>query len=160
MLRNRAILVMITTLLVLGSLGAAAAPSNPPDLQNGRVSQIIDAHQFIVSGVGPVRLLGVQLPPQDSAVAALATAYVTRLIGEQQVYVRIYPANLRYSDGFYRAVMFVYSPDGKVITLNTKLLAQGLATLVHESNPSTAHWEGCVREAQRKGLGMWGMTGR
>jgi len=158
---KRALLLVLFGLLLTGAASAASL--------SGRVEQVYDGDTLVVSGVGEVRLLGIDAPEREASerdayyrrrgiseqtlrqTALSARRYVLQQAGTRIVTLATERAE---RDRYGRLLAYVYLPDGRM--LNRQLLAEGLAAVYRRFDFSLKQ-EFLAEEAtaQRRGVGMW-----
>lgn len=142
----------LAVLLVVVLVGCAAPPA-----QAQRVRQVIDGDTITVSGVGVVRLLGVDAPEIEGKYRHAerfgdqATRFMKRLV-EGQVVRLEYDGPRR--DQYHRTLAYVFLEDGTLV--NEAIIRAGWAevyrrfTLVRKPALMAAE-----REARAAHRGMW-----
>jgi len=139
-------LVAFTLLVALPGLAAAQ-----------RVRQVIDGDTITVSGVGVVRLLGVDAPEktggyrQSEPFGDAATAFMRRLV-EGQIVKLEYDGPRK--DQYNRTLAYVFLPDGRLT--NLEIIKAGLAETYRrfEYQRKEAFFA-AEREAKNAKRGMW-----
>lgn len=143
---GRAAIVAVSLLVAVPSLAAAQ-----------RVRQIIDGDTITVSGVGVVRLLGVDAPEKHGGYRPsepfgdAATAFMKRLLEGKDV-------RLEYDgprkDQYNRTLAYVFLPDGRLA--NLEIIKAGYAETYrrfdYQRKPAYFAAEREAKEARR---GMW-----
>jgi len=122
-----------------------------------RVRQVIDGDTITVSGVGVVRLLGVDAPEktggyrQSEPYGDAATAFMKRLVEGQIVKLEYDGAR---KDQYNRTLAYVFLPDGRLV--NVEMIKAGLAETYrrfeYKRKPDFFTAERDAKEAKR---GMW-----
>jgi micrococcal nuclease len=146
--------------LIIGLLLMGCADSGGERSSGGRVSASVTKHTdgdtLWLSGVGKVRLIGVDTPEVFSGVECYgrrAAAFVRRVLplGSE---VR-YRLGAEERDRYGRALAYVWLDDGRF--LNRLLLARGFAqTLTIPPNVEYAgDFAAAARGARGRGLGLW-----
>lgn len=129
-----------------------------PDLAAAqRVRQVIDGDTITVSGVGVVRLLGVDAPEktggyrQSEPFGDAATAFMKRLVEGQIVKLEYDGAR---KDQYNRTLAYVFLPDGRLV--NVEMIKAGLAETYRrfEYTRKPAFFA-AEREAKDAKRGMW-----
>lgn len=143
--RRRALFVLIA-LLAVASPAAAQ-----------RVRQVIDGDTITVSGVGVVRLLGVDAPEktggyrESEPFGDAATAFMKRLVESQEVRLEYDGAR---KDQYNRTLAYVYLGDGRLA--NVEIIRAGYAETYrrfeYRLKPQFFAAERDARDARR---GMW-----
>jgi micrococcal nuclease len=147
-----------TTRVVRLTLVALALLAALPDLGEAqRVRQVIDGDTITVSGVGVVRLVGVDAPEktggyrQSEPFGDAATAFMKRLLEGQIVTLEFDGAR---KDQYNRTLAYVFLPDGRLA--NIEIIRAGLAETYrrfeYTRKPAFFAAERDAREAKR---GMW-----
>lgn len=122
-----------------------------------RVRQVIDGDTITVSGVGVVRLLGVDAPEktggyrQSEPFGDAATTFMKRLVESQDV-------RLEYDgprkDQYNRTLAYVFLRDGRLA--NLEIIKAGLAESYRRFDyVRKADFFAAEREAQAERRGMW-----
>ena len=122
-----------------------------------RVRQIIDGDTITVSGVGVVRLLGVDAPEktggyrQSEPYGDAATAFMKRLLEGQIVRLEYDGAT---KDQYNRTLAYVFLPDGRLA--NVEIIKAGFAETYrrfeYRRKPDFFAAERAAKDAKR---GMW-----
>jgi micrococcal nuclease len=145
--------VTVRLAVLIGALvGGCAAPA---DAQ--RVRQVIDGDTITVSGVGVVRLIGVDAPEKTGGYRAsepfgdAATAYMRTLLEGQTV-------RLEYdgprTDDYKRTLAYVFLPDGRLA--NLEIIRAGWAESYRRfAYTRKPEFFAAEREAQDARRGMW-----
>jgi micrococcal nuclease len=122
------------------------------------VERVIDGETLIVSGIGPVRLLGVDVPrtidAQRPADADQATVFLRTLLTNRTIRLEY---DAIQTDAAQRRWAYVYVGTGTLV--NAALLTEGLGRLNAEV-PFKMHEEfrRAEREAQTARRGLWAAT--
>jgi micrococcal nuclease len=123
---------------------------------SARVTQHTDGDTLWLSGIGKVRLIGIDTPEVHGAVECYgrrASAAVERLlpVGSE---VR-YRLGVEERDRYGRALAYVWLDDGRF--LNRLLLARGLAQplTVPPNTEYADRFAAVARQARRGGRGLW-----
>lgn len=145
--------------VVIVLLSVAAWPS-PAFAQ--RVRQVIDGDTITVSGVGVVRLLGVDAPEKSGGYRAAepfgdaATAFMKKLLEGRDV-------RLEYDgpkkDQYNRTLAYVVLPDSRVV--NVEIIRAGLAETYRRFDfKKKPDYQAAEREAREARRGMWSVRRR
>ena len=139
----------LLTLTLLAALPGAAAAQ--------RVRQVIDGDTITVSGVGVVRLLGVDAPEktggyrQSEPFGDAATAYMKRLVEGQIVKLEYDGAR---KDQYNRTLAYVFLPDGRLA--NVEIIKAGFAETYRRFEYTRKPvFFAAEREAKDAKRGMW-----
>lgn len=143
---------MLTAVVLTWLLAGAAAPAEAQ-----RVRQVIDGDTITVSGVGVVRLLGVDAPEKTGSYREsepfgdAATTFMRRLL-EGQV-VRLEYDGPR-KDKYNRTLAYVVLPDGR--TANEAIIRAGFAETYRRFDfVKKPQFQAAEREARTAKRGMW-----
>jgi micrococcal nuclease len=152
-------------LLALASLGGcSSSPSEtveaPRERISARVTKHTDGDTLWLSGIGKVRLIGVDTPEvygDDECYGREASAFVERMVPLGAAVS--YRLGIEERDRYGRALAYVYLEDGRL--LNRLLLGRGYAQVL--TVPPNVEFEQRFRRAARRaraaGRGLWGATG-
>lgn len=124
-----------TTVCLLALLGLVVlAGQEPAKVQSGvyLCSSVESPTLLQVEGVGSVRLIGVQVA-EGSPQATKALELVKKLVEGKLVRIDVCPVQPKDEQGNVRAEVF-YAEKGQWVSLNRRLLREGLAKLVAEPN--------------------------
>ena len=140
---------------VLANLLAVGVPAQSPDAVV--VERVIDGDTVVVSGIGTVRLIGVD-PPETvdprkpvQFFGKEASAFATGLLLRQTVRVEY---DQQRTDRYNRTLAYLYLPDGRLA--NTEIIRQGYghAYLSYPFSKMEAFRQ-AEREAREAGRGLW-----
>ena len=136
------------------------APHGPADSVSARVTRHTDGDTLWLSGIGKVRLIGVDTPEvfgEDECFGQRASAFV-ELTAPLGAAVR-YRLGVEERDRYGRALAYVWLRGGRF--LNRLLLARGYAqVLTVPPNVEYAdQFARVARRARRAGRGLWGRPG-
>lgn len=139
----------LVTLALLAAVPSSAAAQ--------RVRQVIDGDTITVSGVGVVRLLGVDAPEKHGGYRPsepfgdAATAFMKRLLEGKDVRLEYDGAR---KDQYNRTLAYVFLPDGRLA--NLEIIKAGLAETYRrfEYQRKPAYFA-AEREAKEARRGMW-----
>jgi len=139
----------LVALALLAALPGAAAAQ--------RVRQVIDGDTITVSGVGVVRLLGVDAPEktggyrQSEPFGDAATSFMKRLVEGQIVRLEFDGAA---KDQYNRTLAYVFLPDGRLA--NVEIIKAGFAeTYRRFEYKRKPDFFAAEREAKDAKRGMW-----
>jgi micrococcal nuclease len=127
-----------------GSGGATSARA-PADAESARLTKHTDGDTFYLSGIGKVRLIGIDTP---------------EVFGEQECFGREASRfGVEERDRYGRALAYVWLDDGRF--LNRMLVARGFAQPL--TVPPNVEYEDvfvrAARRAREAGRGLWGHPG-
>jgi micrococcal nuclease len=144
--------------LLLSALAGcgASAPAQPADRIPARVTRHTDGDTLWLSGIGKVRLIGVDTPEVHGKVECYgreASAFVRRLLplGSR---VR-YSLDVDERDRYGRALAYVYIDDGRF--LNLLLVQRGYAQplTIPPNDRYAARFVAAARRARSRAVGLW-----
>jgi micrococcal nuclease len=127
----------------------------------GHVERVVDGETLVVSGIGPVRLLGVDVPrtvdaqrpadpDADPAIVFLRTLLTNRTIRLEYDAVR--------TDAARRLLAYVYTANGTLV--NAALLKEGLGrTNAEVPFKMLEEFRRAERDAQTARRGLWAAKG-
>ncbi len=154
----------LTALLAVCALAGCAAPAADPggsgEQTSARVTKHTDGDTLWLSGIGKVRLIGMDTPEVFGTVECFgreASAFVERTVplGAE---VR-YRLGVEERDRYGRALAYVWLRDGRF--LNRLLVARGYAQPL--TVPPNVEYEDtfvrAARRAREAALGLWGRPG-
>lgn len=151
------IAVLVSVLAPLGGGAAAeqaAAPSSTPAL---RVRQVIDGDTITVSGVGTVRLIGVDAPEKTGGYrdsepyGDAAMRFMRDLVAGKLVRLE-YDGERK--DPYDRTLAYVFLEDGTLV--NTAIIRAGLAETYRRFDyRRKSEFQAAEQEARRAKRGMW-----
>ena len=151
---------LLAVLALAGCAGQAADPAEPGERRSARVTKHTDGDTLWLSGIGKVRLIGVDTPEVYGAAECYgreASAFVERTLplGSE---VR-YRLGVDERDRYGRALAYVWLRDGRL--LNRLLAARGYAQPL--TVPPNVEYEDvfvdATRRAREAGRGLWGRGG-
>jgi endonuclease YncB( thermonuclease family) len=151
---------LLTVVVLAGCSGPAADPEVPGGRTSARVTKHTDGDTLWLSGIGKVRLIGMDTPEVYGEVECFgreASAFVERTVplGAE---VR-YRLGVEERDRHGRALAYVWLHDGRF--LNRLLVARGFATPL--TVPPNVEYEDLfvrvARRAREAGRGLWGRPG-
>ena len=169
----RRLLLFLFLLLLPAGLGPTAAAGGAERL-HGRVAYVYDGDTIRVSGIGKVRLLGIDTPEHAASdrdrfyrrwnirpatlrrVASAARSFVARAAGGRDVTLEL---GRQTRDSYGRILAYVYLPDHSL--LNRTLLQKGYASVFRKYGfDRKAEFLRIEERARRRGLGLWAGTRR
>jgi micrococcal nuclease len=151
---------LLTVLALAGCAAPGTDPQEPGQRTTERVTKHTDGDTLWLSGIGKVRLIGMDTPEVYGGVECFgreASAFVERTVplGTE---VR-YRLGLEERDRYGRALAYVWLRDGRF--LNRLLVARGYATPL--TVPPNVEYEDLfvrvARRAREAGRGLWGRPG-
>jgi endonuclease YncB( thermonuclease family) len=155
------LLAVVVIALALAGCSEPAADSAPGgDLTTARVTKHTDGDTLWLSGIGKVRLIGIDTPEvfgQAECYGRQASAFVTRTVplGSE---VR-YRVGIDERDRYGRALVYLWLLDGRF--LNRLLIVRGFALPL--TVPPNVEYEDlfvrAARRAREAGRGLWGRPG-
>jgi micrococcal nuclease len=136
------------------------APTQPPDYH--RVTRVIGADTVEVDAVGPVRMIGVEIPDEKKYPlnAQSARAFTESSLTGQLVRLEFDPANAARGnkDNVGHTLAYVYKQDGSLF--NAELIKQGYAFVrVSEPFKLVDDFRAFERDAMQAMRGVWGTGG-
>jgi micrococcal nuclease len=158
--------VVLLVAALAGCDGAELAePAGPPAPRAGervpaRVTKHTDGDTLWLSGVGKVRLIGVDTPEVYGGVECYgreASAFVERLLPLGRGVS--YTLGVEERDRYGRALAYVYTDDGRF--LNLVLVRRGYAQplTIPPNDEYADRFVAASRTARRRGAGLWGLGG-
>ena len=152
-LRQLAALILAAA---LSGCGTPAQPAERADRIPARVTRHTDGDTLWLSGIGKVRLIGVDTPEVYGRVECYgreASAFVKRLLplGSR---VR-YSLGVERRDRYGRALAYVYTGDGRL--LNLLLVRRGYAQplTIPPNDRLAARFVAAARRARARRVGLW-----
>ncbi len=152
---------LLATVALAGCAELAAEPAEPgQERTSARVTRHTDGDTLWLSGIGKVRLIGVDTPEAYGAVECFgreSSAFVERTVplGSE---VR-YRLGVEERDRYGRALAYLWLRDGRF--LNRLLVARGYAQPL--TVPPNVEYEDifvrAARRAREAGRGLWGQPG-
>jgi micrococcal nuclease len=148
---------LLAVLTLAGCAGQSADPAEPGERTGARVTKHTDGDTLWLSGIGKVRLIGVDTPEVYGGVECYgreASAFVERILPlGSEVNYRL---GVDERDRYGRALAYVWLHDGRF--LNRLLVARGYATPL--TVPPNVDYEDLfvrvARHAREAGRGLWG----
>jgi micrococcal nuclease len=140
--------------------GAATSARVPSDAEPARLTKHTDGDTFYLSGIGKVRLIGIDTPEvygEQECFGREASRFVERIV---PVDARVrYRLGVEERDRYGRALAYVWLDDGRF--LNRVLVAHGFAQPL--TVPPNVEYEDifvrATRRARDAGRGLWGRPG-
>ena len=158
--RLRQLAAFVAALALAGCSEPAADSGNGGELTSARVTKHTDGDTLWLSGIGKVRLIGIDTPEvygEAECYGREASAFVERTVplGSE---VR-YRLGVDERDRYGRALAYVWLPDGRF--LNRLLVTRGYAQPL--TVPPNVEYQGVfvrvARRAREAGRGLWGRPG-
>jgi micrococcal nuclease len=147
----------LATLAALALAGCGASdPATPARLTDARVTRHTDGDTLWLSGIGKVRLIGVDTPEVYGRVECLgraASAFVRRLL---PLGARVrYALGVERRDRYGRTLAYLHTDDGRFV--NLLLVRHGYAQplTVPPNDRFAARFVAAAREARARGVGLW-----
>ncbi|MCZ7533469.1 MAG: lamin tail domain-containing protein [Acidimicrobiia bacterium] len=133
----------------------------PPDIRvMGRVTDVIDGDTIEVDldGVSvDIRLLGINAPEMDECWGQESKAFLTSLVGNQEVLLVERPDGSDDVDAFGRLLRYVYLDSGPSPTfVNAVVVETGHAVGLQDGSENAATFKAFEARAFQSGYGMWG----
>ena len=146
---------------MLAGCDSPAPPADPSSGSGARVTKHTDGDTLWLSGIGKVRLIGVDTPEvyggEVECFGRRASAFMERTV---PLGARVrYHLGVEERDRYERALAYVWLEDGRF--LNRLLVARGYAQPLTVP-PNVEHAETFARAARRAreaGRGLWGRPG-
>ena len=139
---------------------AATSARVPADAEPARLTRHTDGDTFHLSGIGKVRLIGIDTPEvygEQECFGGRASSFVERTVPVGAP-VR-YRLGVEERDRYGRALAYVWLDDGRF--LNRMLVARGFAQAL--TVPPNVEYEDILvraaRSAREAGRGLWGPPG-
>ncbi len=169
MIRSRLLLPILALLLVLpGALATLATETGTPSL-HGTVSWIYDGDTIKVTGVGKVRLLGIDVPEREDSerdrfyqhrgipprrlrgISRAAFTFLVTTVKGRQVTLEL---DREPRDRYGRLLAYIYLPDRTL--LNRTLLDKGYASVFRKYNfRLKSEFLAAEERARKRGVGLW-----
>jgi micrococcal nuclease len=159
-LRQLAAVVAVVAVALAGCADRAADSPGLDDLATARVTKHTDGDTLWLSGIGKVRLIGIDTPEVHGRAECYgreAAAFVERTVPlGREVRFRL---GVEERDRYGRALAYVWLADGRF--LNRLLLVRGYAQpLTVPPNVAYADtFARVARDAREAGRGLWGRPG-
>jgi micrococcal nuclease len=138
-------------------LTAPPAPSASPERVEARVVKHTDGDTLWLSGIGKVRLIGVDTPEVYRGVECYgreASGFVRRLLplGGRVTY----SLGVEQRDRYGRALAYVYTERGRFV--NMALVRRGYAQpmTIPPNDEFAGRFVAAARRARARGVGLWG----
>jgi endonuclease YncB( thermonuclease family) len=146
----------VLLVFALAACGESAPAAQPAERIPARVTRYTDGDTLWLSGIGKVRLIGVDTPEvygQVECYGRQASAFVRRLLplGSR---VR-YSVDVEERDRYGRALAYVYTDDGRF--LNLLLVQRGYAQplTIPPNDRYAARFVAAARRARARAVGLW-----
>jgi endonuclease YncB( thermonuclease family) len=146
-----------SVLLLLALAGCGASdPATPARLTDARVTRHTDGDTLWLSGIGKVRLIGVDTPEVYGRVECFgraASAFVRRLL---PLGARVrFALGVEPRDRYGRALVYLYADDGRFV--NLLLVRRGYAQplTVPPNDRFAPRFVTAARRARAHGVGLW-----
>ena len=157
---RRLLVVLLVAVATAGVALLSESPEDPPAPGEARVERVTDGDTLWLTGIGKVRLIGVDTPEVYGGVECYgreASAFAKQLLPSGSR-VR-YELGVEERDRYGRALAYVWLDDGRF--LNRLLVERGYATpLTIPPNVEFADaFVRAARRARRAGLGLWSRPG-
>jgi micrococcal nuclease len=147
----------LTTLAALALAGCGASdPAPASGLTDARVTRHTDGDTLWLSGVGKVRLIGVDTPEVYGRVECFGRAASDFVKGLLPLGARVrYSLGVERRDRYGRALAYLYSDDGRFV--NLLLVRRGYAQplTVPPNDRFAARFVAAARKARARGVGLW-----
>ena len=146
----------LTVLLLVAGLAGCGRDEAAPAPVAARVTRHTDGDTLWLSGIGKVRLIGVDTPEvygQVECFGRRASAFVERLL---PLGSRVsYRLGVESRDRYGRALAYVYLRDGRL--LNLLLVERGLAQplTIPPNDELAGRFVVAARAARQRGAGLW-----
>lgn len=135
-------------------------PGPPDAARSARVTGVTDGDTISLSGVGRVRLIGVDTPEVFGGAECYgreASAYVKRLLPEGRR-VR-YRLGVEPRDRYGRALAYVWLDDGQMVNGLLAVLGYAQPLTIPPNVDFAELFVAAARGARRAGRGLWGESG-
>ena len=148
--------VLLLALIGCGASSEPGPPSDPVERVPARVIRHTDGDTLWLSGIGKVRLIGVDTPEVYGEVECYgreASAFVKRLL---PVGARVrYSLGVERRDRYGRALAYVYTGDGRF--LNLLLVRRGYAQplTIPPNDRFARRFAAAARDARARRAGRW-----
>jgi micrococcal nuclease len=147
--------------LIAGCANDDGAPERRADSQGyARVTKVTDGDTIRLSGLGPVRLIGIDTPEVYGGVECFGREASEFAKGLLPVGTRVrYRVGVEERDRYDRLLAYVWLPDGRM--LNRVLVERGYAQpLTIPPNVAFADvFRAAARAARQAGVGLWRACG-
>ena len=144
------------SLVLLSFAGCGGSPQAPASRTPARVTRHTDADTLWLSGVGKVRLIGIDTPEafgEAECFGREASAFVRRLL---PIGARVeYSLGVEPRDRYGRALAYVYTADGRF--LNLLLVERGYAQplTIPPNDRFAGRFVAAARRAREAHVGLW-----
>jgi micrococcal nuclease len=160
MRRTRLLVVLVVVAVAAAGSLLLGRSADRGERLDARVEHVTDGDTVWLTGIGKVRLIGIDTPEvygQVECYGPQASAFAKRLLppGRRVTYV-LGPEE---RDRYGRALAYVWLDDGRF--LNRLLVERGYATplTIPPNDAYAAQFAADAREARRAGRGLWGVPG-
>jgi micrococcal nuclease len=159
MRRTRLLVVLVVAAAAAGSL-LVGRSGDGGERVSARVEHVTDGDTVWLTGIGKVRLIGIDTPEvygQVECYGPQASAFAKRLLPPgRRVTYELGPEE---RDRYGRALAYVWLDDGRL--LNRLLVEGGYATTltIPPNDAFAAQFAAAAREARHAGRGLWGIPG-
>jgi micrococcal nuclease len=124
------------------------------------VTRVVDGDTVVLSGLGKVRLIGVDTPEvfgRAECFGRRASAFTEHVLAPRRR-VR-YRLGTEERDRYDRALAYVWLPDGRLF--NALLVERGYAQplTIPPNDDYATRFVAAARMARRQGRGLWGIEG-
>jgi micrococcal nuclease len=160
MRRSRLLLVLVVAAVAAGAALLTGRSGDGGERVPARVEHVTDGDTVWLTGIGKVRLIGIDTPEvygQVECYGPQASAFAKRLMPPgRRVSYELGPEE---RDRYGRALAYVWLDDGRF--LNRLLVERGYATplTIPPNDAYAARFAADAREARRAGRGLWGVPG-
>ena len=145
----------VALLLALAGCGASDR-AVPAALTDARVTRHTDGDTLWLSGIGKVRLIGVDTPEVHGRVECFgraASAFMRRLL---PLGARVrYSLGVERRDRYGRALAYVYADDGRFVNLLLVRRGYGQPLTIPPNDRFAARFVVAARKARARGAGLW-----
>ena len=145
----------LVLLLALAGCGASD-PAAPARLTDARVTRHTDGDTLWLSGIGKVRLIGVDTPEVHGRVECFgraASAFVRRLL---PLGARVrYSLGVERRDRYGRALAYLYTDDGRFVNLLLVRRGYAQSLTIPPNDRFAARFVAAARRARARGVGLW-----
>ena len=131
---------------VIISLSAVAEV--PSDAVQFKLKRISDGDTVVTTEDTRIRLWGIDTPERDQRYGSNATAALTEMLNNQQLYLET-----KDIDRYGRTVGVIYTADGDEI--NLEMVCDGHAWWYERYAKRATDYEQCQEDAQRNKRGLW-----
>jgi micrococcal nuclease len=160
MRRTRLLVVLVVVAVAAAGSLLVGRSGDRGERVAARVEHVTDGDTVWLTGIGKVRLIGIDTPEvygQVECYGPQASAFAKRLLPPgRRVTYELGPEE---RDRYGRALAYVWLDDGRF--LNGLLVERGYATplTIPPNDAHAAQFAADAREARRAGRGLWGVPG-